>query len=76
MAAVLTFTLWLETTIFNGPVALIAYAGLPAALVGMVCGALGMKSEGRNKAIVGTALSLIVLLAWFLIVAMPPYPEP
>lgn len=76
LAAVLTFTLWLEATPFNGPLALVAFAGAPAALVGVVCGALGLKSDARNKALIGLVLSALTIVAWIAIVGMAPWPEP
>jgi hypothetical protein len=75
-AAVLTFTLWLEATPFNGPLAFVAFVGAPAALVGIVCGALGLKSDARSRALVGLVLSVLSIAAWFVIVVMAPWPEP
>lgn len=76
LAAVLTFTLWLEATPFNGPLAFVAYVGVPAALVGIVCGVLGLKSDARRRALAGLVLSVLTIAAWFAIVVMAPYPEP
>ena len=75
LAAALTFTLWLEATAFNGPLALVAYVGVPAARLGIVCGALGLKSGARGTALTGLVLSALVVVAWFVIVVMAPYPE-
>lgn len=76
LAAVSTFSLWLEATPFNGPLALVAFAGAPAALVSVVCGVLGLKSNGRDKALIGLVLSALTIGAWVAIIGMAPWPEP
>lgn len=76
LSAVLTFTLWLEATPFNGPLALVGFLGAPAALVGIVCGALGLKSEARSRALAGLVLSALSIAAWVAIFGMAPWPEP
>ncbi len=64
LAAVMTFTPLLEKTPFNGPLGLVAFLGIPIALVGVGCGALGLKSASRGLAISGLALSVVSLVAW------------
>ncbi len=75
LSAVLTFTAWLEATPFNGPLALIGFVGPFAALLGIVCGALGLKSAERREAVIGLILSALSGLAWILILTMAPWPE-
>ncbi len=75
LSAVLTFTLWLEATPFNGPLALIGFLGPLAALVGVLCGALGLKSSARREAVIGLVLSAVSGAAWILILTMAPWPE-
>ena len=75
LTAVLTFTLLLEATPFNGPLALIGFLGPPAALVGALCGALGLRSVARTQAIAGLVLSILSIAAWVLILTNAPWPE-
>ena len=72
LSAVLTFTLWLDATPFSGPLALAAFLGVPAALVGVVCGALGLKSTARSSALVGLVLSVPAIAGWVIILANAP----
>ena len=75
LSAVLTFTLWLEATPFNGPLALMGFLGPFAAVLGVVCGALGLKSSERRQAVIGLVLSAVSGVAWILILTMAPWPE-
>lgn len=65
LVAIMTFTALLEATPFNGPLGLVAFLGLPAALVGIVTGAFGTRSpQGRGFAVTGLLLSASALGAW------------
>ena len=75
LSAVVTLTIWLEATPFNGPLALIGFVGPFAALLGVACGALGLKSERRREALIGLVLSALSGLAWVFILTMAPWPE-
>ncbi len=71
MAAVLSLTAWVEAT---APLGLIAFA---AAVVGIVCGVLGLKSVARRRALGGLVLSALTVAAWFAAVSwMASWPEP
>jgi len=75
LSAVVTFTLWLEATVFNGPAALLGFLGVPAALLGLAFGVAGLRSSSRNKAIAGMVLCAASLAAWVLIIVLAPWPE-
>ncbi len=65
LVAIMTFTALLEATPLNGPLGLVAFLGLPAALVGIVTGAFGARSpQSRGFAITGLLLSASALGAW------------
>jgi len=64
LAAFVSFTTILEATPLNGPLAVASFPGLPAALVGVGCGAVGLKSDARSQALVGLVLSIASIVAW------------
>ena len=64
LAALVSFTTILEATPLNGPLAVASFLGFPAALVGIGCGAVGLKSEARSQALVGLVLSIASIIGW------------
>jgi len=66
LAAVLSFTTLFDAVPFRDPLAVVAFLGLPAALVGVGCGALGLKAGARRTAIAGLVLALVSILAWLI----------
>jgi hypothetical protein len=64
LAALMSFTSMLEATPLNGPLGLAAFLGIPAALVGIGCGAVGLRSDARSQALVGLVLSAACVVAW------------
>lgn len=64
LAAIISFTSVLEATPLNGPLGVTAFLAIPIALVGIGCGALGLKSDGHSRALVGLALSAASIIAW------------
>ncbi len=64
LAAIISFTSVLEATPLNGPLGVAAFLAIPVALVGIGCGAIGLKSDARSRAIVGLALSATSIIAW------------
>lgn len=46
------------------PLAMIAFLGLPAALIGVGCGVDGLKSNTRSQAVVGLVLYAACVAAW------------
>lgn len=57
MAVLLTALL--DTAPFRDPLAIVAFLGLPAALVGGGCGALSLKAGTRRAAIAGRVLAVV-----------------
>jgi len=66
LAALASFTSLFEATPINGPFGLAAFLGLPVALVGVGCDAIGLKSEMRNQALIGLVLSIVCIVAWII----------
>lgn len=64
LAAILSFTDVLEATPFNGPISFAVFLAIPIALVGIGFGVIGLKSEARNRAIAGLALSAACIILW------------
>ena len=64
LTAVLSFTALLDTAPFRDSLGVVAFMGIPAALVGVGCGALGFQSGERSTSIVGFVLSVVSLLVW------------
>ncbi len=64
LAALMSFTSLLEAVPLNAPLGLAAFLGLPAALVGSLCGAVGLMSGARSRALVGLILSAASIAAW------------
>jgi hypothetical protein len=64
LAALLSFTPLLEASPLRDTFGLAAFLGLPAALVGIGCGTIGLKSEVRYQALVGLVLSAACVVAW------------
>lgn len=64
LASVLSLTPLLDAMPFREPLGVVAFLGIPAALVGVGCGALGLKSKGWTLSVTGLALSAASLAAW------------
>jgi len=64
LAAVLSLTPLLDATSFRGPLGVVAFLGIPAALVGVGCSAFGLKSEAQMASVVGFALSVVSIVTW------------
>jgi hypothetical protein len=64
LAAIISFTSVFEATPLNGPLGVAAFLAIPVALVGIGCGAIGLKSDVRSRALVGLALSAASIIAW------------
>ena len=64
LAAVLSLTALLDATPFREPLGVVAFLGIPAALVGVGCSALGLKSEARSASVIGLALSAVSIVTW------------
>ncbi len=64
LAAIMSFTTMFEATPLNAPLGIAAFLGLPAALVGIGCGAVGLRSTGRGQALAGLILSVASVIAW------------
>lgn len=65
LAGILSFTPLLDALPFRDALGVLAFMGIPAALVGVACGALGLKSTLRRPALVGLVLSALSMIAWF-----------
>jgi uncharacterized membrane protein len=64
LIAVLSLTPLLDSLPFREPLAMIAFLGIPAALVGVGCGILGLKSKARSAAVIGLALSALSIITF------------
>jgi hypothetical protein len=64
LAAIISFTSVLEATPLNGPLGVAAFLAIPAALVSIGCGVIGLKSDEHSRALLGLALSAASILAW------------
>jgi hypothetical protein len=64
LAALISFTPLLEATPLRGPLGVAAFLGLPVALIGIGCGAVGLMSRVRSRALIGLVLSAACVVAW------------
>ena len=69
LAGVLSFTEVLDEVAYRQMLAVISFLSIPAALTGVACGALGLKSSTRRPALIGLMLSLLCIATWFIMEA-------
>lgn len=70
LAAVLSFTAILDAAPFRDLFGIVAFMGLPVALLGVGCSALGLKAGVRRAALIGLILSVVSVLAWLAMFAL------
>jgi hypothetical protein len=70
ISALLSFTAILDASPFRDLFGIVAFMGLPVALLGVGCSACGLKAGAWRAARVGLILSVLSILAWLAMFAL------
>lgn len=65
LGGILSFTSFFDALPFRDALGILAFMAIPAALAGVACGALGLRSALRRPALVGLVLSVFCIVTWF-----------